>query len=169
MKKYIIVFTAIIVTAFSIYYYQVEKQQNEKRATLFKIARKHASYTKPRSTFMIHRAPETKEGSVAVVVEVVGPFDTYQYQWILPSGVVIREGDVTGTVNAVEKKVFTHEVSLDNVNTNDQIIFEAYTIENGVKMGATHIYSRADVAPETNEIQSFGKSKVDKPNVKVMQ
>ncbi|MCB0348842.1 MAG: hypothetical protein KDD37_08395, partial [Bdellovibrionales bacterium] len=48
--------------------------------------KKHAThgFTKPRSTFVIHRLPSKSENSISLSLEVAGPFDHYEFNWWMP-------------------------------------------------------------------------------------
>jgi hypothetical protein len=169
MKNMIVILLLSSMSVAGYLVYQKQFEKNEKQAKLFKQARSFAGYTKPRSTFVLRRAYEKNENTLKITVEVVGPFDNYEFKWWLPSGVLITSGEESGYVDATQTKVFTHAIEFANINEGEQIVFETFTNEEGNKQGATLIYTHGEViAEEENSI--MGKS-AEKPKlpVKVMQ
>lgn len=170
--KYIYTFLILASISLGGLYLHNRNEVNKKQATLFKQIRSFKGYTKPRSTFVLHRAYSKNENSLRVTVEVVGDFDSYEFKWWLPSGVQITSGDETGTVDSSQKKVFTHEIEFAGIQEGEQIVFETFTRSDDTKLGATHIYTHGELMTDESEAENsiMGKG-IEKPKlpVKVMQ
>lgn len=171
--KYILAFIMLIGLSLGSYFTLKTIEKNEKQTTLLKQTHKFKGYSKPRSTFVLHRAYDKNENKLKITVEVVGPFENYKFKWWMPNGASITAGDETGTIDASEAKVFTHEIEFSGLTDGEQIVFETFTLADDIKLGATHIYTYGDdtsVAEEDSEFGIMSKG-TEKKNIpfKVMQ
>ncbi len=169
IKKIFITSILLILTAGL--YYSAIKQTDTKQNILHKKTSFSRGYTKPRSTFVIRRLENKNENSIRLLVEVVGPFDHYEFNWWLPNGTQITSGDSNGYVDASTKKTFTHEIEFANLNDKEQIVFEAHLFEGENKLGATYIYTSGDQV-NTESLKSSTINKIesmDGSKIRVMQ